>query len=150
MKAAALVLAILTTVGAWGADALLLGVPLFRNTWLPLTFFLVPLVCLLAAKGVEGKRKLRAAAWVVFVLGTGTYAAVRGFVGNLEGSPAVAVGDVAPNFMLKDTEGKDVRLSDLSDQGRVLLLFFRGHYFLMEGDRYGTVVHRSTHASANA
>lgn len=128
MKAAALVLAILTTLGAWAADALLLGVPLFRNTWLPMVFFLVPLLLLVAAKGVEGRNKLRAAAWIVFVLGAGGYVAVRGLVGKLEGSPAVAVGDFAPNFMLKDADGKDVRLSDLSDQGRVLLLFFRGHY----------------------
>ena len=128
MKVVALVLAILTTLGAWAADMLLLGVPLFRNTWLPLTFFIVPLLLLIAAQGVEGRNKLRAAAWIVFVLGTGGYTAVRGFVGKLEGGPAVAVGDYAPNFMLKDADGKDVRLSDLSDQGRVLLIFFRGHY----------------------
>jgi peroxiredoxin len=29
--------------------------------------------------------------------------------------------------MFKDADGKDVRLSDLADAGRVVLVFFRGH-----------------------
>ena len=41
------------------------------------------------------------------------------------------MGDRAPDFMLKDQDGKDVRLSDLTDQGRVVLIFFRGKYCLI-------------------
>jgi peroxiredoxin len=32
--------------------------------------------------------------------------------------------------MLKDQDGKDLRLSDLTDRGRVVVIFFRGKYCL--------------------
>jgi peroxiredoxin len=129
MKAFALVLAILGTVGAWVADALLLHVPAFRNGWWSLAFFVVPAALLALAWGAEGKKGLKAAAWIVFLAGLGGWIGLRVFP-KIGGTPAVAVGDRAPDFMLKDQDGKDVRLSDLTDQGRVVLIFFRGKYCL--------------------
>lgn len=129
MKAFALVLAILGTIGVWVADALLLSVPAFRNGWWTLTFFAFPAAMLALAWGAEGKKGLKIAAWMVFVAGLGGWVALR-CAGKIAGTPAVAVGDRAPDFMLKDQNGNDVRLSDLTDQGRVVLIFFRGKYCL--------------------
>ena len=130
MKQLALVLAILATAGAWVADALLLSVPAFRNGWWSLTFFAFPAAMLALAWGGEEQRKLKAAAWIVFVAGLGGWIALR-TIPKIDGTPAVAVGDRAPDFMLKDQDGKDVRLSDLTDRGRVVLIFFRGKYCLI-------------------
>jgi peroxiredoxin len=127
MKQFALVVSILATVGAVVADYLLLSVPSFRNGWWSLTFFAFPGALLVLAWGGEGQKKLRIAAWAFFVLVLAGWIALR-TVPKFEGTPAVAVGDLAPNFMLKDQDGKDVRLSDLTDQGRVVLIFFRGKY----------------------
>lgn len=130
MKAVALVLAIAGTIGAWVADVLLLSVPAFRNGWWTLTFFAFPAAMLTLAWGVEGRKGLRIAAWLVFIAGLGGWAALR-FAGKIDlPAPAVAVGDRAPDFMLRDQNGNDVRLSDLSDRGRVILIFFRGKYCL--------------------
>lgn len=129
MKAFALVLAILATIGAWVADVLLLSVPAFRNGWWSLTFFAFPAAMLALAWGAEGKKGLKIAAWMIFLAGLGGWVTLR-FVGKIGGTPAVAVGDRAPDFMLQDQDGKDVRLSDLTDQGRVVLIFFRGKYCL--------------------
>jgi peroxiredoxin len=126
VKRAALVLALLTTVGAWVADVLLLGVPWIRNTWASLAFFAVPLALLLAARGLEGSTRLKAAAWTIFLVGSGGYGAYRLLVGNLQEEPGIHEGALAPDFLLKDGDGKGVRLSDLADRGRVLLVFFRG------------------------
>ena len=127
MRSFAHVLVILATIGVYVADILLLGVPAFRNGWWTLTFFAFPAALLALAWGGEEKKGLKVAAWLVFVVGLGGWTALR-FTGTIEGKPAVAVGDLAPNFMLKDQDGKDVRLSDLSDRGRVVLVFFRGKY----------------------
>jgi peroxiredoxin len=129
MKSFGHVLAILATLGVWVADAFLLSVPAFRNGWWTLTLFAFPAALLALCWGGEGKKGLRVAAWLVFVLGLGGWIALR-FVGKIDGTPAVAVGDRAPDFMLKDQDGKDVRLSDLTDRGRVVLIFFRGKYCL--------------------
>jgi len=129
MKQLALVLAILSTVGVWIADILLLGVPAFRNGWWTLSFFAFPAALLALAWGGDGLRGLKIGAWTVFVLGLGGWIALR-TIPKIEGTPSVAVGDRAPDFMLKDQDGKDVRLSDLTDQGRVVLIFFRGKYCL--------------------
>jgi len=129
MKQLALVLVILATVGVWIADILLLSVPAFRNGWWTLTFFAFPAALLALAWGGEGQKGLKIGAWVVFLLGLGGWIALR-TVPKIEGTPSVAVGDRAPDFMLKDQEGRDVRLSDLTDQGRVVLIFFRGKYCL--------------------
>jgi peroxiredoxin len=129
MKPFALVLAILATLGAWIADALLLSMPAFRNGWWSLTFFIVPALMLGLAWGAEGKKGLKAAAWLVFLAGLSGWIVLR-VTGKIEGAPSVAVGDRAPDFMLKNQDGKDVRLSDLSDEGRVVLIFFRGKYCL--------------------
>lgn len=126
MKSLFLGLSIVATLGVWVADMLLLSVPAFRNGWWTLTLFAFPAALLALAWGGEGKRGLKVAAWLVFLLGVGGWSALRTLTGNVEGTPAVAVGDRAPDFMLKDQEGKDVRLSDLTDQGRVVLVFFRG------------------------
>jgi peroxiredoxin len=130
MKQLLLVLAILGTVGVWVADTLLLSVPAFRNGWWTLTLFAFPLAFLALAWGGEVKKSLRIGAWVVFLAGLGGWVALRTSM-TIEGTPAVAVGDLAPNFMLKDQDGKDVRLSDLTDRGRVVLIFFRGRYCLI-------------------
>jgi peroxiredoxin len=129
MKQLALVLAILATIGVWIADILLLSVPAFRNGWWTLTFFAFPAALLALAWGGEGQKGLKIGAWAVFILGLGGWIALR-TVPKIEGTPSVAVGDRAPDFMLKDQEGRDVRLSDLTDQGRVVLIFFRGKYCL--------------------
>jgi hypothetical protein len=126
MKTFALGLSIAATIGVWVADVLLLSVPAFRNGWWTLTFFAIPAALLALAWGGEGKKGLKIAAWIVFVAGLGGWIALRTLTGNIEGKPAVAVGDRAPDFMLKDQDGKNVRLSDLTDQGRVVLVFFRG------------------------
>ena len=127
MKQFALFLAILATAGVWIADLLLLSVPAFRNGWWTLTFFAFPLALLALGWGGEENKKLRIASWTVFVLGLGGWIAFR-TVGTIESTPTVAVGEVAPNFTLKDQDGKDVRLSDLTADSRVLLIFFRGKY----------------------
>ena len=129
MKSFLHVLAILAAPGVWVADALLLSVPAFRNGWWTLTFFAFPAALLALAWGGEGKKGLRVAAWLIFVAALGGWIALR-FTGKIPGTPGVAVGDRAPDFMLKDQDGKDVRLSDLTDQGRVVLIFFRGKYCL--------------------
>ncbi|MBI3858472.1 MAG: redoxin domain-containing protein [Planctomycetes bacterium] len=129
MKQLALVVSILATPGVWIADALLLSVPAFRNGWWTLAFFAFPAAMIVLAMGGDQNQKLKIAACVVFVLGLGGWIGLR-FTGKIGGTPAVAVGDRAPDFMLKDQNGKNVRLSDLTDQGRVVLIFFRGKYCL--------------------
>lgn len=129
MKQFALFLAILSTIGAWIADLLLLSVPVFRNGWWPLAFFALPLALLALAWGGEENKKLRIASWIIFAVGLSGWIALRA-TGRIDGTPAVAVGDRAPDFMLKDQDGKNVRLSDLTEQGRVVLIFFRGKYCL--------------------
>jgi len=127
MKSFLHVLAILATVGVFVADTLLLGVPAFRNGWWTLTFFAFPAALLALGWGGEGKKGLRVAAWLVLLAGVGGWIGLRS-IGKIVGSPTVAVGERAPDFMLKDQDGKDLRLSDLTDQGRVVLVFFRGRY----------------------
>ena len=126
MKKTALVLGLLATPGVWVADVLLLTVPVFRNGWATLPLFLAPLLLVLLGKGAEKAGKLAATAWVVLLLGGGGWIAMRVFWGGVEGTPAVASGDRAPNFTLKNQDGRDASLSDVTDQGRVLLVFFRG------------------------
>ncbi|HLY10078.1 MAG TPA: peroxiredoxin family protein [Planctomycetota bacterium] len=129
MKQLALVLSILATIGVCIADILLLSVPAFRNGWWTLTFFAFPAALLALAWGGEGLKGLKIGAWLFFLAVLGGWIAIR-TVPKIGGTPSVAVGDLAPNFMLKDQDGKDVRLSDLTDQGRVVLIFFRGRYCL--------------------
>lgn len=124
MKKTALVFAMLATLGVWVADLLLLGVPAFRNGWWTLPLFLVPFALLLGGKGGPGK--LLGAAWIVFILGAGGYPAMRLLAGKVPGDVELKVGYRAPNFTLKDQDGKDVSLSDFTDDHRVLLVFFRG------------------------
>jgi hypothetical protein len=121
------VLAIAAALGVLVADTFLLSVPAFRNGWATLTLFAFPAALLALGWGGEGKKGLRVAAWLVFVAALGGWIGLR-FVGKIAGAPAVAVGDRAPDFMLKDQDGKDLRLSDLTDRGRVVLVFFRGRY----------------------
>ena len=37
-------------------------------------------------------------------------------------------GDDAPDFTLKNAEGEDVKLSDMTEEGNVALVFYRGHW----------------------
>lgn len=126
MRAFTYVLALLATLGVWTADLLLLELPSFRNGWWTLALFAFPAALLVLAKGGKERLKSGIAAWIVFALSLGGYPAVRLFHGNIEGTPAVRVDDKAPNFRAKDPAGKDVHLSDFTDKGRVLLVFFRG------------------------
>jgi hypothetical protein len=126
MKKLALVLGLLATLGVWVADLLLLGVPAFRNGWATLPLFLVPLLFLALGKGAEKAGKLAAAAWIVFVLGAGGYVALRTLTGGISDPVELQAGRRAPNFTLKNQDGKDVSLSDFTDDRRVLLVFFRG------------------------
>jgi hypothetical protein len=89
-----------------------------------LPLFLVPFALLLAGKGGPGK--LMAGAWIVFLLGAGGYPAMRLLAGKVPGEVELKVGYRAPNFTLKDQDGKDVSLSDFTGDHRVLLVFFRG------------------------
>ncbi|HZE98636.1 MAG TPA: peroxiredoxin family protein [Planctomycetota bacterium] len=131
MRQLALVLSLLATVGCWVADLLLLSVPAFRNGWWTLTFFAFPLALLvLAWGGKEPKKGLQIGAWIFFIAGLGGWIALR-TLQKVDGTPAVAVGDYAPDFMLKDQDNKDVRLSDLVGDGRVVVIFFRGKYCLI-------------------
>lgn len=51
---------------------------------------------------------------------------------DLKNSPqmlnTVKVGDMAPDFTLKNTAGNDVALADLLDHGPVVLSFYRGRW----------------------
>ena len=121
------VLAIAATLGALAADFALLDRPLVRNGWVTLAFFAVPLALLLASRGEKGSRKLQVAAWAVLVLGSGLWCGARFLVGNVDGTPHVAVGGKAPDFTLEGADGRRVSLSDfLGGDRRVLLVFFRG------------------------
>ena len=127
MKKLALVLGLVSTLGVWVADLLLLGVPAFRNGWATLPLFLVPLLLLILGLGAEKAGKLAAAAWIVFLLGAGGYVAMRTLYGNIETQPELRAGLRAPHFTLKNQDGALVSLSDFTDDRRVLLVFFRGH-----------------------
>jgi hypothetical protein len=126
VKAAALVLSVAASFGAWAADTALLRFPAFRNGWASLALWIVPIGLALAGSSAEGRRKLKAAAWVLAVASLGGWIAMRVGYGTFQGKPALAAGDLAPDFVLKDPDGKDVRLSDIADRERVLLVFFRG------------------------
>lgn len=41
---------------------------------------------------------------------------------------AVKVGDTAPDFTLKNTDGKDVSLTQLLSRGPLILSFYRGRW----------------------
>lgn len=125
MKKFLFAVSIATTAGAWVVDMLLLGVPAFRNGWWSLLFFLVPLSAIILAWSPDKKGKLGAAAVVVFILGFTGYVASRTVFFRISGTPAVAVGDKAPDFTLKDADGKDVSLSDFMNGRPVVLVFFR-------------------------
>jgi cytochrome oxidase Cu insertion factor (SCO1/SenC/PrrC family) len=120
------VLSIVGTLGAWVTDVALLEVPSIRNGWWSLLFFLVPAGFLVLAWSRDQKGKLGAAATAVFVLGVGGYVVSRTAFGRVSGTPAVAVGQKAPDFELKDQDGNAVELSDFTKRGRVVLVFFRG------------------------
>jgi len=51
---------------------------------------------------------------------------------DLQNSPqmlnTIKVGDIAPDFNLKNTGNTDVALSDLLDRGPVVLNFYRGRW----------------------
>jgi len=127
MKKLALVLGLVSTLGVWVADLLLLGVPAFRNGWATLPLFLVPLLLLILGLGAEKAGKLAASAWIVFIVGAGGYVAMRTLYGNIETQPELRAGLRAPHFTLKNQDGALVSLSDFTDDRRVLLVFFRGH-----------------------
>jgi hypothetical protein len=110
----------------WIADLLLQGLPAVREGWWTLAFFAFPAALLVLALDAKERSKLQVAAWAVFVLGIGGYVGYRFFFGKIEGTPAVAAGDKAPNFTLKDAEGRNVELAELRKFGHVALVFFRG------------------------
>jgi len=120
------VLSIPATVGVWVADTLLQGVPAVREGWWTLAFFAFPAALLVLALGAKERTKLQVAAWTVLLLGLGGYVAFRLTFGKIEGTPAVAVGEQAPGFALRDAEGREVSLDELRKSGRVVLVFFRG------------------------
>jgi peroxiredoxin len=131
VKQLALVLAILGTAGAWIADVLLLSVPAFRNGWWTLAIFAFPAALLVLGWGGEENKRLRIAATIVFVVGLAGWIGLRFAGGIPDSAAAVAVGDRAPNFTLKNQDGKNVSLSDLTDDDhRIVLIFFRGKYCL--------------------
>jgi len=127
VRKALFVLSILAVLGAWTADTLLQESPAIRSGWGSLAFFAVPLGLLaLAWNGPKGKLGWCAAG--IFLVGTGSYGAYRTVLGRVSGRPAVAVGDKAPDFTLKDPRGQEVSLSDLASGNRVVLVFFRGRF----------------------
>ena len=124
MKQFALFLAILATVGVWIADLLLLSVPAFRNGWWTLTFFAFPLALLAVGWVGEENKKLRIASWTFFLLSLSGWIFWR-CAGTIDGTPGIAVGDRAPNFTLKDQEGKERSLDEFLGKGKVALVFYR-------------------------
>lgn len=126
MRKLGFVLSILATVGVFVADLLLLGVPAFRNGWWTLAFFAAPLGLAILSGSWKERVRLGVAAWLVLVAGLAGYVAMRVGYGNVSGTPAVAAGAKAPDFTLKDQDGRDASLGDYLKQGRVLLVFFRG------------------------
>jgi hypothetical protein len=127
VRKALFALSILAFLGAWGADTLLQGFPGIRNGWWSLAFFALPLGLLaLAWRGPKGKLGWAAAG--IVLLGVGSYGASRTVFGRVSGTPAVAVGDKAPDFTLRDPKGQEVSLSELASGHRVVLVFFRGRF----------------------
>jgi hypothetical protein len=127
MRKALFVLSILSFLGAWVADTLLQQLPAIRNGWGSLAFFAVPLgLLMLGWKGPKGKLGWAAAG--VFLFGTACYVASRTVFGRVCGAPAVAVGEKAPEFTLKDPQGREVSLGELASGNRVVLVFFRGRF----------------------
>jgi len=125
MKKVFFVLAMVGTLGAWLTDLVLLDLPAIRNGWWSLLFFLVPAGFLALAWSRDRKGKLGAAAPLVVVLGVAGYVSGRTVFGGIHGTPAVSVGQKAPDFELKNQDGQSVALSDFTRRGRVVLLFFR-------------------------
>ena len=108
MKKVFFVLSMVATLGAWLTDVALLEVPAFRNGWWSLLFFLLPLGFLVLAWSPDRKGKLGAAATVVLLLSAAGYVSVRTWFGRVSGTPAVSIGEKAPNFELMDADGKAV------------------------------------------
>jgi len=52
---------------------------------------------------------------------------MRTLTGHIADKVELQAGMRAPNFTLTNQDGKDVSLSDFTGDGRVLLVFFRGH-----------------------
>jgi peroxiredoxin len=114
-----------SVVGAFLIDLALLDLPAIRNGWWSLLFFLVPLGFLILAWSPDRKGKLGAVATLVFGLGLVGYVSGRTVLGTISGTPALAVGEKAPDFELPDQDGRRVELSDFTKAGRVVLVFFR-------------------------
>jgi len=57
---------------------------------------------------------------------------MRRATNDLQNSPqminTIKVGDMAPDFSLKNTANNDIVLSDLLDRGPVILSFYRGRW----------------------
>jgi hypothetical protein len=57
---------------------------------------------------------------------------MRRATNDLQNSPqminTIKVGDMAPDFSLKNTANNDIVLSDLLDRGPVVLSFYRGRW----------------------
>jgi peroxiredoxin len=57
---------------------------------------------------------------------------MRRATNDLQNSPqminTIKVGDMAPDFSLKNTANDDIVLSDLLDRGPVVLNFYRGRW----------------------
>jgi hypothetical protein len=57
-----------------------------------------------------------------------TRLAASGYDRAMESGKTPAVGDLAPDFALPDTHGATRRLSELSANSLVVLIFYRGHW----------------------
>ena len=61
---------------------------------------------------------------------------LTGFIGRLVESGlaenAINVGDKAPEFNLPDIHGKQTKLSDLLEQGPVVINYYRGGYLVRQ------------------
>jgi cytochrome oxidase Cu insertion factor (SCO1/SenC/PrrC family) len=60
---------------------------------------------------------------VLVALSAGSYSLLNG-----QRSSPVAVGDLAPDFVLTDQNGQKVTLSDSRGKSPVVLLFYRGYW----------------------
>lgn len=50
------------------------------------------------------------------------------YTGAMQSESIPQVGHVAPDFTLPDSSGHPRRLSELTEKGPLVLIFFRGHW----------------------
>jgi len=125
------VVSVALAIGAVGAYALLIRVPLVRNH--PGAYVAVcALAVAVAVVALRQARGRRWPAWIALVLTALLLAGTAGFNFFIARIPATAaalrVGERAPDFTLPDAGGRAVSLADFRDRKPVVLVFYRGYW----------------------